>query len=952
MKLPSIRLFVSRLRLPCSLLATASLSVMLSAQTATPAPASASNADVIELSPFVVNSSADVGYAANNTLAGSRLRTNLSDIANAVSVFTPEFMSDINASSEADIMKYSASAVPERTDQTPGAQGISIDTGGFQFRVRGQLASRARNYFGTSLVPDAYNSDRFEEARGPNAILFGLGGAGGILNITTKRALTNKDSTQLKVVVGSDSQLRTTIDHNEAINEKLAFRVNGLFEDADGWHPHDFLKQERLHLALTFRPWRKTTIRAEAEWGDVTNTLTRNFAPFDNVSLWRLQGSPTVPGLAAANAALGINKRNATPRVTYIGNSASFQNFQQTVFSAPQVATNNTGITESFWETFDATNPYPKDANFGGPGALSDYTQKSYSVFFESEPVENLFIEFAANADQRNHEVFDTTHEVNRILGEPGTTFRDGTPNPYAGMYYIDTRWVLRSEKNAAERYRATASYQLDFGKFGRHNFAALASRDNTENPRFVGFLVLDGSPFNAQPQNAANQVWTRNYVADATQLSQFSAPDFRLLPEQISVVMNAGAAPSTFATTWANNELNDQWQHLKEYLVSWQGYFFNDRIVATAGIRHSSRDAFSRPTNNPNNQTTPDSSGALRFLDRPVSVESFSFDRKSYGVVAKATSWLSGYYNFSENGQIPGTTQFLIPNNRAFPLNSGEGEDYGVMLNLLQGRVVARLGYFTTASVDQASAFGANNVSVRNDRINNALIAASRPAANNLVAVGGDFDLADVKADGYELNLTANLTESWRLIFSGSKSNVVTSNMLKQSRPFAAQVVPTWEALSAADKSINTTAGVSIAQEIINYQTWLNSTTAVEGRSTIGQRELELRVFTRYDIRRAVLKGIFVGGGFRYGSAPVVGVNTAGQYFYSPINREVDLLLGYKRRLSGRFNKMNLEIQLNAQSILQQEDYTFLRINPDGQLFRVQINAPARYTLTTTLNF
>jgi hypothetical protein len=48
----------------------------------------------------------------------------------------------------------------------------------------------------------------------------------------------------------------------------------------------------------------------------------------------------------------------------------------------------------------------------------------------------------------------------------------------------------------------------------------------------------------------------------------------------------------------------------------------------------------------------------------------------------------------------------------------------------------------------------------------------------------------------------------------------------------------------------------------------------------------------------------------------------------------------------------MNLEIQLNAQSILQQEDYTFLRINPDGQLFRVQINAPARYTLTTTLNF
>lgn len=44
---------------------------------------------VIELSPFQVLSDKDVGYVANDTLAGSRLRTNLADVANAISVFTP-----------------------------------------------------------------------------------------------------------------------------------------------------------------------------------------------------------------------------------------------------------------------------------------------------------------------------------------------------------------------------------------------------------------------------------------------------------------------------------------------------------------------------------------------------------------------------------------------------------------------------------------------------------------------------------------------------------------------------------------------------------------------------------------------------------------------------------------------------------------------------------------------
>lgn len=49
--------------------------------------AEAASSTVVQLSPFQISSQKNVGYLANNTLAGSRTRTNLADVANAMSVF-------------------------------------------------------------------------------------------------------------------------------------------------------------------------------------------------------------------------------------------------------------------------------------------------------------------------------------------------------------------------------------------------------------------------------------------------------------------------------------------------------------------------------------------------------------------------------------------------------------------------------------------------------------------------------------------------------------------------------------------------------------------------------------------------------------------------------------------------------------------------------------------------
>ena len=94
---------------------------------------------------------------------------------------------------------------------------------------------------------------------------------------------------------------------------------------------------------------RKTIVRIDAEYGRGKNSLTRYFAPFYNVALWKTSGAPICNGLAAANAAVDIGKSNATSPLTFFGNDASFHNLAQTVFSLPAGNRVNSVVLPGVW---------------------------------------------------------------------------------------------------------------------------------------------------------------------------------------------------------------------------------------------------------------------------------------------------------------------------------------------------------------------------------------------------------------------------------------------------------------------------------------------------------------------------------------------------------------------------------------------------------------------------
>ena len=221
------------------------------------APASpATKEEVIELSPFVVATQTDTGYAATNTLEGSRLNTALRDTPAAISIFTKDLLDDLGATTMEEILRYDLSAEVSFGDGEAGGTGnqTSNFAEGFSFRARGLGASFSTDGFRTAGEPNTYNVERVGSTRGPNAILFGTGSAGGNLNFRTRAPGLTKNLTAFDFKVASESTKRAAVDVNRVLlKDRLALRVMSVWDRKGSPQPHQYTDFQGITLAATYR---------------------------------------------------------------------------------------------------------------------------------------------------------------------------------------------------------------------------------------------------------------------------------------------------------------------------------------------------------------------------------------------------------------------------------------------------------------------------------------------------------------------------------------------------------------------------------------------------------------------------------------------------------------------------------------------------------------------------
>ena len=182
-------------------------------------------------------------YAARATRSATRTDTPLLDVPQAITVVTDKLISDQAMTSLSDAFRYMPGiglAQGEGNRDTPVLRGNSSTADFFVDGIRDDV----------QYVRDTYNVERIEALKGPNAMVFGRGGSGGVINRVTRQA-DGQSHRAGSLQVGSGNRRRGTVDVGDAIGEGSAgFRITAMYEDSEGFR--DGYTLERHGINPTF----------------------------------------------------------------------------------------------------------------------------------------------------------------------------------------------------------------------------------------------------------------------------------------------------------------------------------------------------------------------------------------------------------------------------------------------------------------------------------------------------------------------------------------------------------------------------------------------------------------------------------------------------------------------------------------------------------------------------
>ncbi|NDV63194.1 hypothetical protein G0Q06_12080 [Puniceicoccales bacterium CK1056] len=255
-----------------------------------------SDSQVFELSPFVVDAQDDTGYYASQTLAGTRLKTDVRDVGSSIQILTSEFIDDVGADDVNDLFLYTTNTESSGlngnfADYTVGAtsfgdEAFRANPQGAQ-RIRGLTrADNTRNYFLTRIPSDQFNTERVEINRGANSILFGLGSPAGIANTSLSQARFS-DFGEIRHRFDSEGTSRFELDYNkEVIKDKLAVRLALLADQTKFYQEPAFEDDDRVYLSAIAKPWKGAALRGFIESGDRDANRPSIIFPASTLETW------------------------------------------------------------------------------------------------------------------------------------------------------------------------------------------------------------------------------------------------------------------------------------------------------------------------------------------------------------------------------------------------------------------------------------------------------------------------------------------------------------------------------------------------------------------------------------------------------------------------------------------------------------------------------------------
>jgi len=903
--------------------------------TETPIVTTSGTETPVVMTPFEVDSSQDTGYRARSSLAGSRVNTDLKDIANPITVVTKDFLTDIGAVDVNDILTYEvgtegtkdfSSNTPQlgRTsdnatqDPAGATRGRGLAAFDFTRDYFYSLSDVITGYSAQSVGFDTYNISDITISRGADSILAGLGSPAGIINLAPTLASVERNYTDVSYRFGSYSDERAVLNANiVAIPDVLGFFVAGLYKNAGFEQQPSYDLDRRYYLAATYKPFKKTTIHASYELANVHEHLPNTFTPEDDITQWIQLGKPAapLPGAVSGNApipnsnAVFYQGLNTGPNVYYASNGSLFGAYNDsTTYYFQQQNLSNVAL----WQPLRMSNDeYGDWHELNTSGTEQRNSLSTIEVSVDQELLHGLNLNIAVV-----HEIADFT-ELN--LGRPdyvadmvdvNQELPDGATNPFFGntmMYFagLDNQNATYSRNTVA---RATLTYDLDLTKYnkwlGRYVATAFAEDRRTTH---------DFIDYNAQQAAAGTTVGGGPGVVTYTggsAANNYFTTQTAVLPTlftDVPFINNNGTTTNNFTTVYALKEEEKDITKLTTSAVVLQAYLLDNLAVGTFGLRRDvDKAGFASSSTDP-------ASG----LVLPLASDDFAGGQplttvqaqtKTYGVVLHGPKigqvdlrWLSVAYDQSQNF-IPNAGSIDLLGNPT-PDPTGTTKDYSIIVDLFGGRLNAKIDWYTTVAANAADAT-VNfplvqwtipfEVLENNGGGNGNGIGAYADLARQIGFTGyqsglapgittGDPQLANAytssqQSKGMEFELTYNVTKNWRVFGTVTRQQAEESNIAPALTSFINGRIAYWQANGLWNGPTTTKQDwcgcPETGQQVFNDQVIgpFIAYQAADGQPSQQLHKWKATLVTNYTFDQGPVKGLGIGTGIRYFDKTILG--------------------------------------------------------------------------------
>ncbi len=180
----------------------------------------------------------------SNQIAALKTPTEIIDVPQSLTITTQD-----------EILQRGWTSIGQIVDYTPGVNNSQGEGHRDAIVFRGVRSTA--DFFIDGVRDDVqyyrglYNLEQVEILRGPNALLFGRGGTGGILNRVTKKGTIGETFGAGQVAIDTFGEFLVQGDINLAAGDNAAFRLNAVYESLN--NHRDFYDGERIGINPTGR---------------------------------------------------------------------------------------------------------------------------------------------------------------------------------------------------------------------------------------------------------------------------------------------------------------------------------------------------------------------------------------------------------------------------------------------------------------------------------------------------------------------------------------------------------------------------------------------------------------------------------------------------------------------------------------------------------------------------